>query len=97
MYRFQALPVEVLALRYSGQMLAELPDWLREFKGANEYGGSLVARSTMGELLIPIGGRTTTVRQGDYVVLDGTEISILRPAAFEEHYTAMAGAPEEEG
>lgn len=102
-YRLKNSTVE--AVRYLGQTMDQLPEFVRNYSSFSAMSGlSKTGRNLTGNLLVPHNGGYYTAVHGDWLVLEGTGMVVLRPTQFEERYeavedtdvltfTAQAGSP----
>lgn len=95
-YAYRLRSAEVLAFQYNGETLDALPTWVREFKTfAPMNGETHVARNLVGTLLVPHSGGLSSAYNGDWVVLSGKRMSVMRPDEFAAKYEPTpSGEPE---
>lgn len=95
MTQYRPRLVIVEAVKYTGQLVKDLPAWLRDFQGHTTYGLQAVGRSGVGELLVPVGGQHVTIRNGDYIIYeaDSKQIEVRKAADFEARY--VEATPED--
>jgi hypothetical protein len=87
-YRLKNSTVE--AVRYLGQTMDQLPEFVRNYSSFSAMSGlSKTGRNLTGNLLVPHPGGYYTAVHGDWLVLEGTGMIVLRPAQFEERYEAV--------
>lgn len=83
----------VQAIRYTGQHVNDLPEFIREFTANTPMSGeSNVGRNLVGSLLVPHAGGYYTAHSGDWLIRKGTNLSVLRHEQFVEQYEAVDGS-----
>ena len=90
------IPVQVEAWQYKGQNRADWPAFVADYRVLTPYGTQVIA-SSLGVLLIPQGkpgGRTATVQENDWLVLEEGELIHYRPDRFDTLYESLTDTAE---
>lgn len=89
--KYQAKPKTVEAFQWNGGKLDALPEWATLHRAQTAVSGLAgIAKDAVGQLLVPTKSETKTCRLGDYVVLDGERVDVIRKAEFEADFELVA-------
>lgn len=81
-------PTPAKAWKYDRQPQAEWPQWVRDYEVATTMGLQRIGAGP-GILLVPTkNGTTLNVPAGDYVVLEGAVLSIVKGGDFDNLFVA---------
>lgn len=89
MPKYRLKPVEVEAHQYTGERTDQLPSWAREHQGDTEFGKQSIGKDAVGHLLVPVAGKIVTCRSGDYLILNGDDLSVEPQRTFEDRYETV--------
>lgn len=94
--QYRSKSINVDAFQYKGEPKTELPVWAQNHRALSPMNGmSEIARNLVGTLLVPILGRHVECVPGDWLIYDGSDVSVVRNQDFDTFYEAVPVSPAE--